>query len=107
MTRFLLDSKKVVLSFDDSSLYDAKMYRVCISIGNYHSDILSCAEFSKIYRAGRSFVKCGKRNRFKVRFIVRDVDNETVVRFYSFQRVSGEWVARQSIVGRYHTHIDF
>ena len=84
------------------------MYQVCISIGSYHTDALSCEDFSKIYRAGRSFVKCCKRNRFKARFIIRDVEtHETVVRFYSFQRASGEWVACQLIVGRYHKHIEF
>lgn len=84
------------------------MYKISISIGAYHTDAESCVAFSTIYRAGRSLVKCGKRNRFKVRYIVRDAEtNRTVVRFYCYQRVSGEWVARQSIVGKYHTHIEF
>lgn len=103
-----IDCKEPVLSYDSSSLYDAKMYEVCIRIGSYHTYVLTCEDFSKIYRAGRSIVKCCKRNRFKARFIVRDaVTYEDVVWFYSRQSVSGEWVACQSSVGKYHKHIEF
>lgn len=85
------------------------MYIVRMRVGEYRTAYISHADFSVLYRQGRSLVKCGKRNGCKVRFIVCDAETrEAIVRFYSRQRQDGgKWMAAQSVIGKYHTHIDF
>lgn len=85
------------------------MYIVMVRIGGYRVESTTSAEFAALYRAGKSFVRFGKRHCIRVSIVVRSAETfDTLIRFYSLQRPSsGEWVAAQSRIGKYHTHIDF
>lgn len=85
------------------------MYIVRLRIGDFRTEAETSADFATLYRAARTVAKCGKRNGFRTRFVISDMlTGETIVRLYSLKRDStGEWMAAQSGIGKYHRHINF
>lgn len=85
------------------------MYSVRVRIGDYRTEYETHEEFATLYRAARTLVKFGKRRGVRTSFVISDwLTGKTIVRLYSLNSHSkGEWVAAQSSVGKYHTHIQF
>ena len=85
------------------------MYSVRVRIRDYRTAYEAHEDFATLYRAARTLVKFGKRHGIRTSLVISDWrTGNTIVRLYSFKRdLTGEWVAAQSSVGKYHTHIQF
>lgn len=85
------------------------MYNVRVRIGDYRSEFDASKDFATLYREARKLVKGGKYYGVRVSFVISDWrTGEPIVRLYSLNsRVSDGWVAAQSSLGKYHTHIQF